>query len=422
MIRLKNVWFCMCLVALSGCSMKDTSHVGSEHLPVVARSVEINGQPVTVGNMDLLEDTIDLPLSYWVDDFRLVKLDGRDEALVGMSPVYLSENYMLVDKSDHIPCKLFRKDGTYVGDVGSIGQGPGAYKHVSDVQIDESGGYIYLMSWEARSIWVYDLQGTYIKSIPLNKKYDNLYVPEGIFKVDATKNRVSVIMIPFKGLPVVAWVQDLEGNFVREFNPIHLKQEPDFSNEVHGSVDGGVHLYTYYEKKDSLYHWNEEKGVLEPRFTMDFTPVKSLRHVHRSYYEFPCHYVGTISHSVPLALGLFQGSRQRLYMVDKETKQGTFFRMKNDFLDNTEPYYLPGTISKGYFTMNLDPHHLLKRLTKALQNPELTEKKRKHLEKLLSLVDENSNIYVLYGRLRSNFKDGKKPDAWLIYDETQLKK
>ena len=247
-------------------------------------------------------------------------------------------------------------------------------------------------------------------------------MPEGIFKVDATKNRVSVIMIPFKGLPVVAWVQDLEGNFVREFNPIHLKQEPDFSNEVHGSVDGGVHLYTYYEKKDSLYHWNEEKGVLEPRFTMDFTPVKSLRHVHRSYYEFPCHYVGTISHSVPLALGLFQGSRQRLYMVDKETKQGTFFRMKNDFLDNTEPYYLPGTISKGYFTMNLDPRHLLKRLTKALQNPELTEKKRKHLEKLLSLVDENSNNYVLYGRLRSNFKDGKKPDAWLIYDETQLKK
>jgi hypothetical protein len=109
-------------------------------------------------------------------------------------------------------------------------------------------------------------------------------------------------------------------------------------------------------------------------------------------------------------------------MVDKETKQGTFFRMKNDFLDNTEPYYLPGTISKGYFTMNLDPRHLLKRLTKALQNPELTEKKRKHLEKLLSLVDENSNNYVLYGRLRSNFKDGKKPDAWLIYDETQLKK
>ena len=213
MIRLKRVWLSMCSVALLGCSMNDAIHVGLEHLPVVARSVEINGQPVTVGNMDLLEDTIDLPLSYWVDDFRLVKLDGRDEALVGMSTVYLSENYMLVDKSDHIPCKLFRKDGTYVGDVGSIEQGPGAYKHVSDVQIDESGGYIYLMSWEARSIWVYDLQGMYIKSIPLNKKYDNLYVPEGIFKVDATKNRVSVIMIPFKSLPVVAWVQDLEGNF-----------------------------------------------------------------------------------------------------------------------------------------------------------------------------------------------------------------
>lgn len=415
-------WWLVSLLALSACSSKHAGGVLVGQLPVVADEVEINGQLVSVGNMDLLEDTIDLPLSYWVDDFRLVKLDGRDEALVGMSPVYLSENYMLVDKADHIPCKLFRKDGTYVCDVGGIGEGPGEYGQVADAQIDEADGRIYLMPWKARSIWVYDLQGTYIENIPLNKKYENLIVPEGIFKVDATNNRVSVVMIPFKSLPVIAWVQDLEGNFVREFNPEYLKQEPDFSNGVVGSGNWGVHLHTYYEKKDSLYHWNEEKGVLEPRFTMDFTPVKALHHVFRFYYEFPCHYVGVVSHSVPLAPGLFQGSRQRLYMVDKETKQGAFFRMRNDFLDNSEPYYLPGTIGKGYYTMNLDPHSLLKRLAKALRNEELTGKKRKHLEKLRSLVDEDSNNYVLYGRLRSDFKKEKKPEAWLIYDETQLKK
>ena len=415
-------WWLVSLLALSACSSKHAGGVLVGQLPVVADVVEINRQPVTVGNMDLLEDTIDLPLSYWVDDFRLVKLDGRDEALVGMSPVYLSENYMLVDKADHIPCKLFRKDGTYVCDVGGMGEGPGEYEHLADVQIDEAGGYIYLMPSKTRSIWVYNFRGEYIEDIPLNKKYGNLFVPKGIFKVDATKNRVSVIMIPFKSLPVIAWVQDLEGNFVREFNPVYLKQEPDYSNDVHGSGNWGVHLFTYYEKKDSLYHWNEEAGVLEPRFTMNFTPVKALHNVYRSYYEFPCHYVGSASHSVPLAPGFSQGSRQRLYMVDKETKQGTYFRMRNNYLDNSEPYYLPSTIGKGYYTMNLDAHILLKRLAKALQDEELSEKKREHLEKLLSLVEENDNNYILYGRLRSDFKEGKADEALLIYDETQWKK
>ena len=109
-------------------------------------------------------------------------------------------------------------------------------------------------------------------------------------------------------------------------------------------------------------------------------------------------------------------------MVDKETKQGTYFRMRNDFLDNSEPYYLPGTIGKGYYTMNLDAHILLKRLAKALQDKELSEKKREHLEKLLSLVEENDNNYILYGRLRSDFKEGRADEALLVYDETQWKK
>ena len=52
----------------------------------------------------------------------------------------------------------------------------------------------------------------------------------------------------------------------------------------------------------------------------------------------------------------------------------------------------------------------------------LSEKKREHLEKLRSLVGENDNNYILYGRLRSDFKEGRADEALLIYDETQWKK
>ena len=425
MIRLKNVWFSLCLVALSGCSMKDASHVGLEHLPVVAQPVEVDGQQVTVGDLSLLKDTIDLPLSYWVDELRMVKLDKRDEALVGLGEAFLSENYILVSRVEHIPCKLFRKDGTYVGDVGGIGQGPGEYRMVSDVQIDEAGGYIYLMPRITRSILVYNMQGEYVRDIPLNRKYDDLSVAKGIFKVDAAKNRMTVIAMPFKNLPVVAWVQDMEGNFVREYNPVHLKQEPDYSNDVKPArVSGyfGVHFFTYYEKLDSLYHWDEEKAVLRPKFTMNYTPDKISHHTYRIYYEFPGHYVGAVSRSIQLAPGLFQGSKCSFYMVDKETKQGTYFRLKNNFLDNSEPQYLPEAVGTGYYALNLEPADLMEKLGKALQSEELSEKKRKHLEKILSLVDENDNNYIFYGKLRSDFRHEKAGEALLIYDETQWKK
>ena len=192
-------------------------------LPVVAHSVEVDGQKMTVCNLSLLKDTIDLPLSYWVDDLQAVKLDGKDEALVGLGPICVSDNYILVGRANNVPCKLFRRDGSYVGTVGSIGQGPGEYTMVYDMQIDEQVGHVYLLPWNAKSIFVYDMEGKYLKDIPLNKNYEKLIVPKGKFKVDAAKNRVAMMLLPFDYLPVVAWIQDMEGNVLHEIPMNHLK-------------------------------------------------------------------------------------------------------------------------------------------------------------------------------------------------------
>ena len=81
-------------IALAACSGSDKNQLGD--LPVVAHQVEVDGQEMTVCQLDLLKDTIDLPLSYWVEDFEPVKLDLRDEALVGQGQVYVSDNYLLV--------------------------------------------------------------------------------------------------------------------------------------------------------------------------------------------------------------------------------------------------------------------------------------------------------------------------------------
>ena len=76
------------LLALSACTPKDAGN-GYEllnQLPVVAQTVNVDGQEITVNDFNLLKDTIDLPLSFWLEDFQVVKLDDRNEASADMGP------------------------------------------------------------------------------------------------------------------------------------------------------------------------------------------------------------------------------------------------------------------------------------------------------------------------------------------------
>ena len=408
-MKAKQVCWVVMAIALAACSGNEKSRlVGNEKsrlddLPVVAQSVEVGGEKMTVCELNLLKDTIDLPLSYWVDDLVTVKLDGKDEALVGQGPVCVSENYILVGRANNVPCKLFRRDGSFVGKVGNIGQGPGEYTMIYDMQIDEQAGHVYLLPWNAKSIFVYDMKGQYLKDIPLNKKYEKMIVPKGKFKVDAARNRVAVMLLPFDYLPVVAWVQDMEGNFINEVPMNHLKVKPDFSNEVVSTKAASdaldVFLCTFWElRKDTLYHLNIEDGKLHPKFTMNFGQRKIAIH---DYHEFPRHYVGALTNPVQVGDRTYQTEGEVFFMVEKMSKKGAFFRIGNDFLDNEPIKYMPFHCSNGYYTLNIEPAVLIERLEKGLKNnPD--EARRKKMEALMKTIDEDDNNYIFIGKLKTD--------------------
>lgn len=50
-----------------------------------------------------VKDSIHLPLSYFIEDLEIVKLDNKDEALVRNSSVTVSDNYILIHCSQNIP-------------------------------------------------------------------------------------------------------------------------------------------------------------------------------------------------------------------------------------------------------------------------------------------------------------------------------
>ena len=67
----------LCLFTLPACTPHDAGNTLLNQLPVVAHMVDVDGQEVTVNDFNLLKDTIDLPLSFWLEDFQVVKLDSK---------------------------------------------------------------------------------------------------------------------------------------------------------------------------------------------------------------------------------------------------------------------------------------------------------------------------------------------------------
>ncbi|MBQ8443559.1 MAG: 6-bladed beta-propeller [Bacteroides sp.] len=383
------------VMVLTACSDKGTSH---KEMPIVAHIEDVNGEPLTVCRYDLLTDTVDIPLSDLVEELQFVKLDNREEALVGMAPLYISDNYILVGKGNQVPFKLFRRDGKFINKVGSIGQGPGEYQNIYDVQIDEKHGRIYLLPWITNRILVYNMEGKYETYIPLNMKQENLMVPKGIFRVDADRNRVEVVLLPFNHLPVVAWVQDMEGNIIGEIPSGHLKIRPDFSNEVSSSkvTDAlDFHLSTFFEvRQDTLYHLDNEQVKLLPRFTMDFGTADVKLH---SFYELPMHYYGFVADMKQTNDYIFDYDQQRYFIVDKTSGRGNYCRIYNDYLGDEQVTWIVG--QNGYYTRMVEPSVLAEEIDKTLrEHPSLDAERRKKLETFRASIDEDDNNYVFFGK------------------------
>ena len=111
-------------LALGACSGSSPS--GGKTLadcPEVLTVEDTPSGPVSVLHIDRVKDTIDVPLSKLLDDFRMVRLDNREEALTKGYPLMAFDNYFIIGGGMNEPCHLFDKNGRYLCNIGGVGQG-----------------------------------------------------------------------------------------------------------------------------------------------------------------------------------------------------------------------------------------------------------------------------------------------------------
>ncbi len=384
----------LALGLFSSCDNKP-NQVGLDEMEVVATATTIGNSKLISCDLTKLKDTLDLPLSYLVESLEIVKLDNRDEALVGNSLATVTESYILVKNNKHNPYKLFDKSGKFLTTIGSYGQGPNEYLNVYDDYMDEENNRIYILPWQTDKLLVYDLEGNAHQPIPLIHR-----VPKGRFYIDTQNKTVSVFLLPFSNIPVVAWTQDFEGNEIGSIPAGHLSVQPDYSNEVNSNKNSDAFdcsLFTFFElRPDSIYHYNTKDNILEPVFTLDF---KNLTRKIHWYYELPNHFIGNVTIEKKLSDYTSTTEVPAKFIVDKKTLKGAFYKLHNDFLGNIFPDW--ATFYNGYYTWNVEPAVFVEQLSNALkENSDIDEKERKRLTELIDACNENDNNYLVYGKLK----------------------
>lgn len=374
---------------------KNIGSAALQHLDVVAERSMINNAELISCDLSKLKDTVNIPLSFLVEDLQMIRLDNRDEALIGSSFVTVADRHILVRNNRQNPFKLFNKKGEFLTTIGSYGQGPNEYLNVYDEWLDEETGQIFILPWQSDKLLRFDLQGNTLEAIPLKYR-----VPKGKFFVNSGKSTVSVFLLPFAGSPAVAWTQDFKGNMIDSIPAGHLSVRPDFSNEVFSNKNTNefdCFLFTFFEQRpDSLYHYNTSKNQLEPKFTLDFKGKPWKIH---GYQELPGHFIGDVTVEKKLSENRSTTETPANFIVDKKTLKGGFYRLYNDFLGDIPIRW--ASFHHGYYVWNVEPGELAEVLTKQLDDKNaLSEKDRNKLTDILNSIDDNDNNWLFYGKLK----------------------
>lgn len=372
----------ICGTVFFSCSTEEK--INFENMAVVAEKTVVNGSDFISCDVSKLSGTVDIPLSFFTEEMQIVKLDNRDEALVGRGLPTITDNYILVRNDKQNPHKLFDKQGKFITNIGAYGQGPNEYLNVYDDFLDEKNGQIFILPWTSDKILRFNLKGEALDPIRLPYR-----VPKGKIMVNEEEKTVSVVSLPFKGsVPLVAWTQDFEGKILDSaaaghlaINTINEKGERvGYDNEI--ILGKNTNSFdVWLTNCDSLYNYNG-KDKLDPKFHLDFKDKPRAWHV---FWELPNHFVG-----------LLGGSK---YIVDKKTLKGAFFNIYDDSLGG-----MPCGLKfyNGYWVWSAEPGVLINSLEKQLKkNKEMSEKERKKLVDLIDSVNENDNNYVLYAKLKN---------------------
>lgn len=335
-----------------------------------------------------VDDVRKVKLSELVDDFRIIRFENVDDAFFKSSWMYFSDNYILV-RQNNAPLKLFNQVGKFLTNIGDFGQGPGEYKSVYDVLIDEKNECVYMVPLVGNSIYKYNLSGNFLGKIELEEKINKGRI---FLQPD---NVLSLVQLCFKDLGEKYTGVNVFQEYPDSIQYVYAEQlasnmkntageRTGFDNEIwsYRNMDEFAFMMTH---ADTLYHYDSSSNRIKARFSMKIDSEK-LKDNFFILNEFPHHYFIIIT-----------GESGRNILVEKENQIAYEANLVNDFMGNMK--FHP-QFQDGYFYCNLEPGDLKEKIENHLKSGDCPEEQIEALRRLASTLNENDNNILLLGKLR----------------------
>lgn len=344
-----------------------------------------NGNLLTLCDLNLVGDTIDVPLSEWVEDCKLVRFENNDTALFKFWYPAITDNYIGIRQEGGV-FKLFDHSGKFLADIGKMGQGPGEYAgSIYGEVIDEQNKCVYLAPFFGSSkLLKYNIDGTYAADIEVGETMNK---PKVALNEDGS---LSMVHLCFEGRNKIFAARIEKDGKVTAFeakpgdmiNPLDKDGAfVGFNNEIWAS--NNVPGMSYMPMpKDTLYMFDAQNGVALPRFALSNTPKGN--DVFFIFNELPQKYLATWWGKGTVA-------------VDKATNTSHFIRLKNDLFGGMKA---PFNFSSGYYFAMYEPMVLMDRIEERLSESDCTDQDKKILNELLSSLNENDNNLMFIGKLK----------------------
>lgn len=146
-------------------------------------------------------------LSTIAEEVEYIPLETNENCLVGeiRNLIVSEDRFFLVGLNF---CRIFSRQGKFIGNAGSLGGGPGQYSSITSSSVDEKNKRIFLLA-NINKIFEYSFDGRFIRSIDL---MDILDISDKVDLSDPTKGFIIADCLFFNDSIFCCTRQRLKGN------------------------------------------------------------------------------------------------------------------------------------------------------------------------------------------------------------------
>jgi len=382
-IQLLNLSLILVVLIAPACNGKKGTLEGGPNA-YYSRMEKIGNHDVVVCDISKITRKVKFPISKLVDNCEMIYLETPDSSKLPELRRYdVSENYICV-AGEGKPVGLFRRDGSFISDIGQIGRGPGEYRSTPyQIILEEKSNSIFLTPpFGVNKILHYDLEGNFVEAIPL--QYES---PKARIRIEG--DIMTIMSMVFDDKTPIVYQQSLDGELIQQLQIIkNLIPKPDYNNEIISVFNTKSYDFQIVSE-DTLFHYNAKHNTLEPQLT--FLPFpNSTKPI---LTEFPDYYYAT---------GYLKRSDDKYerwdVIINRKTLETRFCEVVDDFYGGITHSLLG--CSNGWFVASKPAFKLIDEINQILKEKKTDIQARLKLENIVSRLHENDNDVLFVGKLK----------------------